>query len=134
MEFFKYHFPFLLWLAVIFVESSFPAEVYPQIEIFSADKIFHLGVYGLLAALCYISLIHQEKFLSLKKSPLILTLIIVSLYGLSDEFHQLFVTNRDCEFWDWLADFGGAVIMVLLIKYYLQKRLRVFKREEIPSF
>jgi len=134
LKFLKYHFPFLFWLTAIFVQSSFPADVYPPIQIFSADKIVHIGVYGLLAALCYISLIHQLNSPLLSKYPLLLTVLITSLYGVTDEIHQLFVPNRDCEFWDWLADFAGAVIMVLLIKYYLQKKYKIFKRKEIPSF
>lgn len=134
MRFFKYHFPFLLWLTVIFVESSFPADAYPKIEIWSADKLVHIGVYGLLAALAYISLIHQEKYPTLFKHALLFTVIVCAVYGAIDEIHQYFVPNRDCEFWDWLADFWGALIMILLIKYYLSKRYSLFKREDTHSF
>ncbi len=134
MKFLKYHLPFLLWLIIIFIESSFPADVYPKIEIWSSDKIVHMGVYGLLTALCYISLIHQDKFLFLLKHALLFSVIISSLYGATDEFHQLFVLYRDCEFWDWLANFAGAVIMALLIKYYLSRKFSMFKRRETPPF
>jgi VanZ family protein len=133
MKFFKYHFPFYLWLVIIFLESSFPATVYPTIEIWSADKIVHIGVYGLLAALCYISLIHQKKFPFFTKNALLFTILIVSIYGATDEFHQYFVPNRDCEFWDWLADFFGAVIMILLIKYYLGKKWKLFSKTGADS-
>jgi VanZ family protein len=126
MKFFKYHFPFYFWLVVIFIESSFPATVYPKIEIWSSDKLVHIAVYGLLAALCYISLVHQKKFPILAKNAFLITVLIVSLYGATDEFHQYFVPNRDCEFWDWLADFIGAVVMIILIKYYLVKKLKIF--------
>jgi VanZ family protein len=127
MKFFKYHFLFFFWLAAIFVESSFPATAYPKIEIWSADKIVHIGVYGLLAALCYISLIHQSKFLILSRNAFLITIFIVSIYGASDEFHQYFVPNRDCEFWDWLADLAGGLIMIFLIKYYMGKKFSLFK-------
>jgi len=70
----------------------------------------------------------------LLKHAVLFSVIIVSLYGATDEFHQYFVPNRDCEFWDWLADFGGAVIMALLIKYFLSRKFNIFKRKEIPSF
>lgn len=133
MKFFKYHFPFLLCLVLIFIQSSIPATEYPKIEIWGADKLVHIGVYGVLAAFCYISLIHQEKFPFLLRHALLLSVIIVSLYGASDELHQYFVPNRECEFWDWLADFAGAVIMILLVKYYLSKRLNIFKRIQTDS-
>jgi VanZ family protein len=93
-----------------------------------------MGVYGILAALCYISLIHLEKFSFLARNALVMTIIICSLYGVTDEFHQYFIPNRDCEFWDWLADFAGIIIMLLLIKYYLSKKYDLFKSNEIPSF
>jgi VanZ family protein len=134
MKFLKYHLPFLLWLIIIFIESSIPATEYPKIEIWGADKIVHMGVYGLLTALCYISLIHQEKFPLLLKNTLLFSVIISSFYGATDEFHQLFVFYRDCEFWDWLANFAGALIMALLIKYYLSRKFSIFKRRETPTF
>ena len=133
MKFFKYHFPFLLWLLVIFIESSFPAEAYPKIEIWGSDKLVHIGVYGLLAALTYISFIHQQKSPFLVKHAIIFAILICSIYGATDEFHQYFVPNRDCEILDWLADFLGVMIMVLLIKYYLAKKYPLFKNKKIPS-
>jgi VanZ family protein len=134
MKFFKYHFPFLLCLALIFFESSFPVDAYPKVEIWGSDKLVHMGIYGLLAALTYISLIHQEKFPYLLKHAFVFTVIICAVYGASDEFHQYFVPNRDCEFWDWAADFLGVMIMIVLIKYYLAKRLLLFKRMEVPTY
>jgi len=132
MKFFKYHFPLFLWLIVIFIESSFPSNAYPKIEIWSADKLVHMGVYGLLAALAYISLIHQEKYPKLLKHAILFTILVCAVYGAVDEFHQYFVPNRDCEFLDWFADFLGAVIMILLIKYYLSKRYSLFNVEKLP--
>lgn len=132
MKFFKYHFPFLFWLIVIFIESSIPSTEYPRIEIWSADKLLHMGVFGLLTLLCYISLLHQERFPFFVKHALLLSLIIASIYGASDEFHQYFIPNRDCEFWDWLSDFGGTVIAVMFIKYYLSRKFNIFKSKWIP--
>jgi VanZ family protein len=128
---FKFHFPFLLWLTIIFVQSSFPALELPEIKIISADKLAHIGVYGLLAALCYVSLIHQDKVRFLQNNPLLLTFLICTLYGASDEIHQYFVPNRDAEVYDWAADVTGVIIMVFLIKFYFEKKLQLFKRAAI---
>jgi VanZ family protein len=123
----KYHIPFFIWLIAIFIESSFPSDAYPKVDIFQADKIVHIGIYGLLALLCYISLIHQQKFETFYNNPLLWTVLICSLYGASDEFHQYFVPGRDCDFFDWVGDTLGAILAVLVIKYYLQKKLILFK-------
>lgn len=123
----KYHIPFFFWLLVIFVESSFPSIDYPHTGIFQEDKLVHIGIFGLLGLLCYISLIHQDKFPALKSNLLLWTLIFTSLYGASDEFHQYFVPGRDCEFFDWVGDTIGAILAVLMIKYLLSKKLKLFR-------
>ena len=127
-SFFKYHFPFLLWMVIIFVQSSFPAIELPEVEVISADKIAHMGVYGLLAVLCYISLIHLTENNTFSLSPFSWSFVIASLYGATDEIHQYYVPNRSSEIQDWLADVTGIVIMVLLIKFYLQYRISFLKR------
>ena len=129
-RFLKYHFPFLAWLLIIFIQSSFPAVELPKVEFFSADKIVHMGVFGLLAALCFISLIHIKKQNLFTGSAYLWSAIITILYGASDEIHQYFVPNRSSELQDWLADIAGIIIMLALIKLFLSKKMRLFKKEQ----
>jgi len=129
-RFLKYHFPFMAWLLIIFIQSSFPAVELPKVEFFSADKIVHMGVFGLLAALCFISLIHIQKENLFTGSAYLWTGIITILYGASDEIHQYFVPNRSSELQDWLADIAGIIIMLALIKLFLSKKMRLFKKEQ----
>ena len=51
-----------------------------------------------------------------------------SLYGVSDEFHQLFVPGRMCDPMDWLVDTAGAALGSGLA--YLQLRRRGREGEE----
>lgn len=37
-----------------------------------------------------------------------------------DEIHQIYVPGRFAEMLDWLADFTGSVIAVLITKYLLE--------------
>ena len=117
-------------MVIIFVQSSLPAIELPPVDIIGTDKLIHVGVYGLLAALCYISLIHVTKENAFSRSPFLWTAIIVSLYGASDEYHQSFVTYRSAEFLDWIADFIGVIVMVVFIKYYLQNKHKLFGKSE----
>jgi VanZ family protein len=112
---------------IIFIQSSFPAIELPKVEVISADKIVHMGVFGLLTMLCYISLIHIEKPNMFSAKPLMWSAIICILYGASDEIHQYFVPNRSSEVQDWLADVLGVIIAVLVIKYFLKNRFLLFK-------
>jgi VanZ family protein len=127
-NFFKYHFLFIAWLLIIFIQSSFPAIELPKVEVISADKFVHMGVFGLLTFLCYISLIHLEKPNTFTAKPLMWSAIICILYGASDEIHQYFVPNRSAEAGDWAADILGVIIAILLIKYFLQNRYLLFKK------
>lgn len=54
-------------------------------------------------------------------APLI-ALIFSSLYGVSDEFHQIFTPSRSCDPMDWLVDtcaaaIGAAIVWTLLKKH-----------------
>ena len=50
-------------------------------------------------------------------------MIIVTFYGMLDEFHQSFIPGRSMEFFDWLADFLGAAAGITFV-YGLIKQFR----------
>ncbi len=132
-NFFKYHFLVLAWALIIFIQSSFTAIDLPKVEWISADKVIHMGVFGLLAALCYISLIHLNANSTFTKNAYLWTAILCIIYGASDEFHQYFVPNRSSEVQDWLADVAGIFIMLLVIKYFLSVKIKLFRKEELNA-
>jgi VanZ family protein len=45
-------------------------------------------------------------------------IVIVSIFGLSDELHQHFTPGRSMEFMDWVADTLGATLAVGLYTYW----------------
>lgn len=64
---------------------------------------------------------HPAGMLGDFPSPLI-ALIFSSLYGVSDEFHQIFTPSRSCDPMDWLVDtcaaaIGAAIVWTLLKKH-----------------
>lgn len=131
-NFFKYHFLFIGWALTIFIQSSFPAVSLPEVEYISVDKVIHMGIFGLLTVLCYISLIHLQKENYFTESPLKWSAIFGILYGASDEIHQYFVPNRSAEVQDWAADVIGVILAVLFIQYFLKHKYALFKRR-IPK-
>ena len=48
-------------------------------------------------------------------------IVCASAYGLSDEFHQIFVKGRYCDPLDWLTDTLGACLGALLSWYALRR-------------
>jgi VanZ family protein len=70
------------------------------------DKFGHFGIYGLLGTL----VCRQGR----GWRAAIWSLIVVSAFGASDEWHQSFVPGRSTDFRDWVADTSGAALAIVL--------------------
>jgi len=90
------------------------------------DKLAHMIVFGVLAILCYISLVNTRRRNFLSDKPIHWTFLICSLYGIADELHQNFVKNRYAELGDWIADVLGILLALTLIRYVLKPRYKIF--------
>jgi VanZ family protein len=101
-------------LAVIFALSSLPNVAEPHRSVIPYDKIAHFSEYAALGFVLAGSLRRQAA----GRLPLALLLLAAAalgaLYGASDEFHQRFVSGRDPDVHDWLADLTGATVGALL--------------------
>jgi VanZ family protein len=99
--------PAIGWAALIFVasaQSRLPVGLPPFPH---ADKLFHAVAYAVLAALL------ARWRLSAGdrgRRALGIAVLLASLYGASDEWHQSFVPGRDPDPRDWAADTAGAVL------------------------
>ena len=104
--------PALLWAAAVFVASSRPTL--PQLpSVLGWDKLQHSAAYavgGLLIA----------RALGRGGRAALLAMVLGTLYGASDELHQLFVRNRHASPIDWIADTLGVLAGVGLWHLYLR--------------
>lgn len=109
----------LLFAILIFIFSSIPNARVP-FEFHLGDKFLHLLEYLLFSILLFFSFYTSVRaFWQKNAHPL--TLIIGTIYGLSDEFHQGFVPGRQRDFFDFLADLAG-VLVGLFIAWLLLKK------------
>jgi VanZ family protein len=99
--------PPLAWAALIFWLSSLSRPVPVEVTIPHADKLAHLGAFGVLAALTVRALLALGQG---GRRALLVGIAAASLYGALDEWHQSFVPGRDPDPWDWAADTAGAVL------------------------
>lgn len=100
--------------ALIFLASSRSHVAGPEIE--GSDKVVHFAVYGLLATLVLRAFLPSAGRLA--RSATWLSIVLVSLYGVSDEWHQSFTPGRSVEVADWLADTLGAATAVMLYRHW----------------
>ncbi len=122
------HLPLIIYWIILFVLTSLPTGLAIETRDVS-DKLLHFGAYGLLSVLLYLNMYFQNKFIKLKNNPATFTLVIASIYGLLDEIHQMFVPGRSAEFLDWVADFSGSLVAVLITGYIINR----FKQIEIEK-
>lgn len=108
----------LAWMAVLFYLSHQPTLDTPMLFP-GQDKLFHALVYGVLGFLLLGSRTPApDGFTELQIRS---SILIASLYGISDEFHQYFIPGRSADAWDWVADTLGAVIAVSLLAWLIRK-------------
>ena len=108
----------LAWMAVLFYLLHQPTLDTPMLFP-GQDKLFHALVYGVLGFLLLGSRTPApDGFTELQIRS---SILIASLYGISDESHQYFIPGRSADAWDWVADTLGAVIAVSLLAWLIRK-------------
>ena len=114
-----YWVPVALYAGTIFYLSaqSHPEDDLPSFlfEDFS-DKVLHAVEYAGLGGLCYRAFRWGVSG-QVSSYALLFAIVTASLYGMTDEMHQLFVPLRESSWQDWLADTIGAVIGALSLRF-----------------
>ncbi len=100
-----YWLPVIIYMAVIFAGSS--ASHLPDIPGGFSDKVAHACEYAVLGLLVARALA-GPRWLSIPLSVAAAAVVLCALYGVSDEYHQLFVPGRDFDPRDMMADALGA--------------------------
>jgi hypothetical protein len=100
--------PVLAYAWLIFLFSSIAALPYVP-SFFGLDKIAHFCEYFFFGCLIRRWLL-AEKNRHIKHRSFVLTILIGTCYGLSDEWHQSFVPGRHASLWDVWFDALGVVI------------------------
>ena len=84
------------------------------------DKVIHAGVYALLGALIWRALWLRRR-LSIRKAT-IMAVVLATLFGLSDEFHQTYTPRRSADWRDLVADATGALVAALACAAFVARR------------
>ena len=116
----KYRLHFILsilfgYCVLLIILSSIPGNYTIKSNPF--DKILHFGAYAILSFPLYYALSIQNKVLLFRKYPGIFTFLLAFLFGLLNEFHQLFIPSRSFNKFDLLANLLGSLVVILFIKF-----------------
>jgi VanZ family protein len=102
--------PVVAYMAGIFFASSLHTVPGPIGFVFS-DTLLHMGCYAGLAALTLRALA-RGRWAGVTTGVLAGAWLIATLYGVSDEIHQLYVPGRNSELRDLVNDAAGALVAV----------------------
>lgn len=96
-------------MALIFYMSSNPVPPPArEVPIFYDIKLIHIIEYGILSALYFYAIDKTSKIPLIWK--MIYAVMLTLIYGLTDEFHQIFVPGRSARIADVAANVIGAII------------------------
>jgi VanZ family protein len=96
-------------LIVYLSAQSHPEEQLPSIIGELSDKVLHAIEYAGLGSLCYRAFRWGTND-AWARQAVPFAIAAASLFGITDELHQLFVPFRESSWQDWLADSTGAAI------------------------
>ncbi len=103
--------PVIMWMVVIFIGSSISRV--PQVGGETIDGLVHRAVHMLeFAVLGALLLRATSNGRPVSKREIIITLVLIGLYGASDEFHQRFTPGRTSEASTVLFDVAGGALGV----------------------
>lgn len=114
-DFVKFQLPVLIWMVIIFALSSIPGSTLAPIEFPYAHLIAHTLLYGMLYYLCYRAMRYQHYSKFVSGFSVGIALLLVALYGASDEYHQSFVPGRTEELKDLLIDLAAALVVLVAV-------------------
>ena len=123
-----YQLPAIFWALLIFISSSIPSAMMPSFKLLDYDKLVHFSVYFLFAFFTYRALRYQTRLPLLARHALLWTVLLIMIYGASDEFHQYFVPGRVADVFDLSADTMGACVLVAGV--WLRERFRTPARAD----
>lgn len=112
--------PVILWAVLIFHFSSGTIPLASAIhwQDFAIKKTGHVILFGILAVLVYRGL--RMEGLDKKRSA-IYAVLSATLYGATDEYHQMFTQGRESRIRDVFIDSCGAALIILAIYYFPPK-------------
>jgi VanZ family protein len=147
-SFLKYWLPLLIWLVVIFVNSSsamsaehtsrhivpvllwLKPDMSPQaiwIIVVLARKCAHVIEYAVLALLIWRALLSVQLLRAKTLMVFGAALLGSALFAASDEFHQTFVQSRTPSVHDVFLDVAGALIGLLIGASFTRRHPKKFR-------
>ena len=108
----------LIYAALIFIISTLPRLTPPPLGFRFEDKVYHFVEYSIFSFLLFLAFFKAETDF-FRKNVFLFSSLIGIAFAYSDEFHQRFVPGRSYDFYDFLADCLGVILVQAALRIYL---------------
>ncbi len=113
--FLRYNLFTFLWAGVILLLILMPGQQMPAIDdLFSFDKLAHLGVFCILSFLMIVGFSKQTTYAKLNKNPLRYGMTISTGYASILELGQSIIPDRYANYQDMAFNLVGVIIGVVI--------------------
>ena len=127
-QFTFYWLPLIIYCLAIYIQSDLPSpESIPFFQF--SDKVLHFCAYAVMGILFYRAY-QTLRFKDNVRKLMLLSVLSASLYGISDEIHQYFVSFRDGDILDVVANILGALCGVYLYHLWAASEKRGQKSDD----
>ena len=114
----------IAYMVIVFLFSSTPQKSIPSLSLWSftvSSTVKHIGEYFILSLLIFLWLINTERFKPVYFHVFLITVVVSSIYGITDELHQTLVPTRYGTVPDMLSNFFGSILIAPLVALHAQK-------------
>jgi VanZ family protein len=131
-KFAKWWLPVIVWMSVIFIGSSIGSL--PRVGGKTSDAVVHRVAHVIeFAVLGALTLRAVSRARPITKRELIIAMIMVTLYGVSDEIHQRFTPGRSSEVSAVLFDAAGGLIGAWVYRQWTMRQRIVVAAKPVES-
>jgi VanZ family protein len=114
MKVLKYQMPLVVWAVIVYFVSVDP-DLRRMFNAFAGwDKIIHALLYFVLCWLAWRAFTKQDFSSTVRRSASLGAFIFCIVTSVMDEYNQSFFPGRTPEFFNVVADIGGALLFVAM--------------------
>lgn len=129
----QYHWPWIIWLLIVFLLTGLPGTSFPNIISFSdwlkPDKVVHLLLFGIFVFLFARGL--TKQYPTSNSRYIIISSLIIGIFagGLTELMQKFVFIGRNGNMYDFYADVIGCIIGILVFKFVFRKKKHEFLRK-----
>jgi len=130
--FWVYSAPAIFYGILVVIATGTPGEYVPSMGFEGMDKIIHFGMHFIFAMLVHRALLYHANGTIVKTHTLLLTVILVSIFGVIIEWYQMYIPGRNANLGDGIANILGVVVYAFLYwvglsKIWPERSIRVLR-------